>query len=275
MKNNHKIIISISSDIGFYLAKDWLNLGVQVSGTYRTWSKKCDELEKLGAKLIKCDLADKKSIDNSIKELNKTNKWNDLIVATGSQEPIGKFSDCDIESWSNSIDVNFISQIRLIHGLLPNRNLEDSFVPSVLMFAGGGTNSATIDYSAYTISKIASIKMIELLDAEINDTTFSILGPGWVKTKIHDATLQSEEAAGENYIKTIDMLDKNGEKCNPMEDVIKCCNWILSSDRELVGGRNFSLVFDPWDSKEIEKIRDDSNNFKLRRYGNQIFQENQ
>ena len=71
------------------------------------------------------------------------------------------------------------------------------------------------------------------------------------------------------------MLDKNGEKCNPMEDVIKCCNWILSSDRELVGGRNFSLVFDPWDSKEIEKIRDDSNNFKLRRFGNQIFQENQ
>ena len=143
------------------------------------------------------------------------------------------------------------------------------------MFAGGGTNSATIDYSAYTISKIASIKMIELLDAEINDTTFSILGPGWVKTKIHDATLQSEEAAGENYIKTLDMLDKNGEKCNPMEDVIKCCNWILSSDRELVGGRNFSLVFDPWDSKDIEKIRDDSNNFKLRRFGNEIFQENQ
>lgn len=275
MKNNHKIIISISSDIGFYLAKDWLNLGVQVSGTYRTWSKKCDELEKIGAKLIKCDLADNKSIDNSIKELNKTCKWNDLIVATGSQEPIGKFSDCDIESWSNSIDVNFISQIRFIHGLLPNRNLEDSFVPSVLMFAGGGTNSATIDYSAYTISKIASIKMIELLDAEINDTTFSILGPGWVKTKIHDATLQSEEAAGENYIKTLDMLDKNGEKCNSMEDVIKCCNWILSSDRELVGGRNFSLVFDPWDSKEIEKIREDSNNFKLRRFGNEIFQENE
>jgi short-subunit dehydrogenase len=275
MKNHHKIIISISSDIGFYLAKDWLNLGVQVSGTYRTWSNKCDELLKLGAKLIQCDLGDIKSIDDSIRELNKNNKWDDLIVATGSQEPIGNFSDCNIEVWSNSIDVNFTSQIRFIHGLLPNRNLEDSCVPSVLMFAGGGTNSATIDYSAYTISKIASIKMIELLDAEINDTTFSILGPGWVKTKIHDATLQSKEVAGDNYFKTLDMLDKNGEKCNPMEDVINCCNWILSSDRELVGGRNFSLVFDPWDSKEIEKIRDDSNNFKLRRFGNEIFQENE
>ena len=275
MKNHHKIIISISSDIGFYLAKDWLNLGVQVSGTYRTWSNKCDELVKLGAKLIECDLGDIKSIDNSIRELNKNNKWDDLIVATGSQEPIGNFSDCNIEAWSNSIDVNFISQIRFIHGLLPNRNLEDSCVPSVLMFAGGGTNSATIDYSAYTISKIASIKMIELLDAEINDTTFSILGPGWVKTKIHDATIQSKDAAGSNYFKTLEMLEAEGKKCYPMEKVIDCCNWILSSDRELVGGRNFSSVFDPWESDEIEKIKDNPNNFKLRRFGNEIFKENE
>jgi len=273
MKNNHKIIISISSDIGFYLAIDWLNKGVQVSGTYRTRSHKCEELEKLGAKLIKCDLSDIKSIDDSIRELNDLNKWNDLVVATGSQEPIGQFCDCNIETWSNSIDVNFTSQIRFIHGLLPNRNLEDSFVPSVLMFAGGGSNSATKDYSAYTISKIASIKMVELLDAEITDTSFSILGPGWVKTKIHDATLQSKEAAGINYFKTIDMLDKDGEKCNPMEKVIDCCNWILSSDRELVGGRNFSSVFDPWDSEEIEKIRENPNNFKLRRFGNEIFED--
>jgi len=115
--------------------------------------------------------------------------------------------------------------------------------------------------------------MVELLDAEITDTNFSILGPGWVKTKIHDATLQSKEAAGVNYFKTIDMLDKDGEKCNPMEQVIDCCNWILSSDRELVGGRNFSSVFDPWNTADIEKIRENPNNFKLRRFGNEIFED--
>ena len=59
-----------------------------------------------------------------------------------------------------------------------------------------------------------------------------------------------------------------------MEKVIDCCNWILSSDRELVGGRNFSSVFDPWESEEIEKIKDYPNNFKLRRFGNEIFKKN-
>ena len=274
MSNSHKIIISISSDIGFHLAKDWLSNGIRVSGTYRTRINHCDELEQLGAKLIKCDLSNVKSIDDSICKLNKLQKWDNLVIATGSQEPIGRFIDCNIDSWSNSINVNFISQIRFIHGLLPNRNLKDSSSPSVLLFAGGGTNSATTDYSAYTISKIASIKMVELLDAEITDTSFSILGPGWVKTKIHDSTLQSAESAGSNYFKTVEMLGKNGEKCYPMEKVIECCNWILSSPRELVGGRNFSSVFDPWESDEIEKIRKDHNNFKLRRFGNDLFKKN-
>ena len=49
---------------------------------------------------------------------------------------------------------------------------------------------------------------------------------------------------------------------------------MLSSPRELVGGRNFSSVFDPLESDEIEKIRKDHNNFKLRRFGNDLFKKN-
>ena len=272
MSNFHKIIISISSDIGFYLAKDWLSNGIRVSGTYRTRTNHCDELEQLGAKLIKCDLSNVKSIDDSICKLNKLQKWDNLVIATGSQEPIGRFIDCNIDSWSNSINVNFISQIRFIHGLLPNRNLKDSSSPSVLLFAGGGTNSATTDYSAYTISKIASIKMVELLDAEIPDTSFSILGPGWVKTKIHAPTLNLKSSAGANYFKTVEMLEEDGKKCYPIEKVIACCNWILSSERALVSGRNFSSVFDPWEDEKIKLIMKDKNLFKLRRFGNDFFE---
>ena len=43
MNSHHKIVISISSDIGFYLAKDWLNNGTGVSGTYRTKTDQCEE----------------------------------------------------------------------------------------------------------------------------------------------------------------------------------------------------------------------------------------
>jgi short-subunit dehydrogenase len=274
MNIHHKIIISISSDIGSKLAKDWLNNGDRVSGTYRTKTNQCKELEALGAKLFKCDLSDIKSIDDSISELNKLQKWDNLVVASGSLEPIGNFFDTDIETWSNSINVNFTSQMRFIHGLLTNRNLNGLSNPSVLMFAGSGTNSASTNYSAYTVSKIASIKMIELLDVEIPDTSFSILGPGWVKTKIHDSILNSKSKTdtNTNYLKTLEMLEEDGKKCYPIEKVIDCCNWILSSDRALVSGRNFSSVFDPWEDEKIKLITNDNNLFKLRRFGNDFFE---
>tara|TARA_B110000116_G_C16293127_1_gene340332 strand:+ start:404 stop:529 length:126 start_codon:yes stop_codon:yes gene_type:complete len=34
-------------------------------------------------------------------------------------------------------------------------------------------------------------------------------------------------------------------------------------------------VFDPWKSDEIEKIKNNPNNFKLRRFGNEIFKKNE
>ena len=55
-----------------------------------------------------------------------------------------------------------------------------------------------------------------------------------------------------------------------MSKVIKCCNWLINSSKNLVGGRNFSAVFDPWNSKKINLIKKDRNNFKLRRYGNNL-----
>ena len=34
---------------------------------------------------------------------------------------------------------------------------------------------------------------------------FTILGPGWVKTKIHNQTLKAKSKAGLNYKKTLDL----------------------------------------------------------------------
>ena len=44
--------------------------------------------------------------------------------------------------------------------------------------------------------------MVELLDYENKDITFSILGPGWVKTKNHLLALEYAEKESEKYINT-------------------------------------------------------------------------
>lgn len=264
------VIISASSDIGTAMCHRWLIKGWEVLGTYRTKSQAVNKLEDMGVKLVYCDLGQTNSLKRACTELRELNMhWDVLVLCPGTQEPVGKFLDCDFEEWGKSIRINFSGQLNIVHELLPIRNMTNSLGPIVLFFAGGGTNSATENYSAYTISKIALIKMTELLDAEITDTRFAIVGPGWVKTKIHQSTLDAGSKAGDNYDKTRVMLAS--EKCTSMEDVLDCCDWIIGSQREIISGRNFSTVFDLWGSEVLElKLIENSNMYKLRRYGNDI-----
>ena len=271
MKVSKRIHIqAISSDIGFRLAEFWIAQGNSVFGTYRTMNEKVASLIDQGVQVTECNLNEPVSIDTFSDWVSNRQPWDTFVLAAGTLEPIGMFTEIDIDSWEASVYQNFVGQFRLLHQVLRSRNLSGPHPPVVLMFAGGGTNSATARYSAYTVSKIACIKMCELLDAEVPDTIFTILGPGWVDTKIHRATIMAgEELAGTNYLRTVEMT--GSDKCNPIENVLNCCDWLINSPRGVVGGRNFSEVHDPWELDTINIIESDPNIYRLRRYGNTHF----
>lgn len=268
-ENRSAIIISASSDIGSAISRRWQARGWSITGTYRTKTQTANELLKLGIKLIRCDLSNSASIHHICSKLRKfCPQWDVLVMCPGVQDPIGSFVECNFEEWEKSVKINFTNQMRVAHELLSARRINAVLEPCVLFFAGGGTNSAPINYSAYTVSKIALIKMCELLDAELPDVRFVIVGPGWVKTKIHESTLKAGEKAGANYQRTIDKLA--GDECTPMEKVLDCCDWLVESRRELISGRNFSVVFDKCGTEDLEKmLLQYSDMYKLRRYGNE------
>lgn len=264
-----RVIISINSDIGENLALHWQRMGFRVAGTYRNWNSNCDRLKDAGVEMVHCDLQESDSISKSTDQLLNISPWEVLVFASGDQKPIGKFEEIDIDDWKKSITSNFLGQIEMVHGLLRGRRPNSDFFPSVVFFAGGGTNSPVERYSAYTISKIALIKMCELLDFENQDCKFTIIGPGWVETKIHDATLEAGVLAGSNYMKTLEM--RTGKKMNPMINVLVNIDWIIKQPKSVVGGRNFSSVHDNFKSESlINALKIDSNLFKLRRFGNEL-----
>ena len=115
------------------------------------------------------------------------------------------------------------------------------------------------------IGNIRLIKSFELLENEINNIKFSILGPGWVQTKIHSQKINAKDSAGENFNKTLEMM-KNPNRFNPMEKVIKDVLKIISLPKDLVGGRNFSSVNDDLSIENLKKLKKIDNDFyKLRR----------
>lgn len=262
------IIVSLSSDIGTAMGERWLARGWSVAGTWRTRSAAIAGLEEQGARTVHCDVADPGSIDAAAENLaGLCGAWDVLVLAPGTVEPIGPFAATGFDAWRASIEVNFLGPMRLVHRLLPSRRLGPGGKPRVLFFAGGGTNGAPVNASAYTVSKIALIKMCELLDAETADAAFTIVGPGWVRTKIHEATFRWGAAGGPNYDRALEKFTTGD--FTSMDDVLDCCDWAIASPREVVGGRNVSVVFDAWGTAELsETLRSDPDMYKLRRSGN-------
>ena len=264
------LIISISSDIGTALAKHYVNKGFSVAGTYRTASSSLNELAQLGVNIFPCDLLDDNSTDNACKLLeNWAGFWDALIICPGTLDPISKFEDAEFSKWEKSLKINFIAPMRVVRKLLPSRNITKRSAPTVLFFAGGGSNSAPNLFSAYTVSKIALTKMCELLDAEQDDTKFVIIGPGWVRTKIHETTLAAGEEIGLPHQMTVERLEKN--QFVSMTRVVDCCDWAIHASKTAIGGRNISAEHVAWDNPQLENsLIKDSQIYKLRRKGNNL-----
>lgn len=262
------IIVSATSDIATEMCIQWKEKGWMICGTYHSQGPNYQRLKEKEIPLYPCNLFDEKSVDESAQLMGEfLPGWDLILFAPGSQIPVGPFERVDMDEWSSSIHLNFLSQMRMLHRLLPFRDFSEK-EKTVLFFAGGGTNNAVINYSAYTVSKIALIKMCELLDAEIPDVKFSIIGPGWVKTKIHGATLKAgTKWAGANFEKT--KMKLSSDECVPIQQVIDSFEWVISQPKTIVSGRNFSTVFDQWGSEKlVELLSTNKDMYKLRRFGN-------
>lgn len=262
-------IIGASSDIGLALSKHWYGLGAKIYGTYRA---KTDEVERnahIFSQLIQCDFSDKDSVNSCIEAFNVLGvKWDALVLCPGTMNPIGRFDICDMDSWEAGVIINLVAPLRIVHGLLSLRRLTEP-LPLVAFFAGGGTNGAPLNYSSYVTSKVALIKAVELLDAEFENVRFTIIGPGWVKTKIHSETLVAGLNSGHSIVETERRLQAN--EFNPMEKVLNFFDWVMFAPKDVVSGRNFSVVHDKWgDSALVQKLRSNVNSFKLRRHSNDM-----
>lgn len=262
-------ILGLSSDIGRALAEKYIENGYTVFGTYRQDDFLATNFIDPGVKLFHCDISDKNSIKLAVEKYKRASSpWSIFISCIGSLEPIGSFFTGDFDEWEKSVIINSLAQLRFLHEIYPLR--EKNEISNAVFFAGGGTNSPFANYSAYCIAKILLIKICELLDDENPDLNAFIIGPGWVRTKIHKQTINNRLSSGSNFHKTMGFLNSQ-DKGTSYEDIYQCINWCISMGKDVTGGRNFSIVHDPWRNggKQLEEqLRSDINKYKLRRYGN-------
>ena len=263
MKKNKILIIAANSDIGTHLVRHYLLQGCEVVGTYRTHNESMDVLSGLGARLFHLDIDSPEQVLVFVEALKKEGfVWDVLISAVGLLAPIGNFFSLNFDAWERSVVTNSTSQLRVLHAVHGIRGV----TPKIILFAGGGTNGPFDNYSAYCLGKLSLIKMTELLDSECPDLQISIIGTGWVNTKIHRQTLDAGAAAGVNLERTREYVASEKSLGATVEDVAQCIDWCIAADRSAVSGRNFSLVHDAWrDTGFIDELKSHPNTYKLRR----------
>jgi NAD(P)-dependent dehydrogenase (short-subunit alcohol dehydrogenase family) len=268
MDNNRTVIIlSASSDIGEALAVRYLAAGATVVGTYRSADAVKAFASHPRAHLFRLDLNEPQNFAQFSDTLRQRGlSWDLFIASNGTMEPIGPFLEVDGAAWQSTICANALLPCRLLQSIYPLRRAGRTC--TAVFFAGGGTNNAFRNYSAYCISKILLIKMCELLDDEAEDLKSFILGPGYVRTKIHGETLRAGKHAGANLDKTRAFLTTDGTS---MDDIYDCIEWGVAQERAVIGGRNISVVHDPWRNGGqalASALAADADMYKLRRAGN-------
>ena len=261
------LILGITSDIGRELAARFERDSWSVVGTHRPGT---DPKVPKGARwtLLNCDLSRKGSVNAATSRCHDMRlQWDLLVLAAGTVEPIGPYVEADADAWESGFSVNALAPLRFLRAVYDLRNRAGT--PGVAMFSGSGTNGAAPSYSAYCASKIVLIKMCELLDAESADTSFFIIGPGIVRTKIHRQTLDAKARSGDNYRKVTDFL-KSDKPGTSHDEIYACLKWCLEAGKAAVGGRNISLVHDEWrgGSSLAAALRIEDALYKLRRHGN-------
>ena len=95
----------------------------------------------------------------------------------------------------------------------PRRNAS----ATVIFMSGSNPQKIMPGYLPYNVSKMALLKLVEQLDYETPYTKFIAFGPGYVKTKIHQATLDAkwpnERIERGDDGNTIGLLTGSGRTC--------------------------------------------------------------
>ncbi len=258
---NTAIIAGHDSGLGKLISAHLVDNDWSILSTSRRFSS--TESFKGSKNLIYCDFSDQSSIDVCVRELlGRDKNWGLLVISVGVLTPIGLFANTLFSEWENSLKINFLNQMYFIHEILKKSDL--SLNRKIITFAGGGTNSAPKNFSAYTLSKIALIKSMELLSVEYPTLTFVSLGTGWMDTPIHKETLRAGEEAGQAFHETVRRI--KDQDFGSEQLLLDFIDWVIDMPSESISGRNFSLQGDDWNSKIFQnRLKKSKETYKLRR----------
>ena len=212
------------------------------------------------------DVSDPSAIENLMRETMKSFGGIDVLVnAAGIYGPIGPSASVDLDAWKKTFEVNLFGTFSMYRQVVPL--MMKAKKGKIINFSGGGDGPLP-NFSAYSASKVAIVRLTETLAEEVKAYSIDInaVAPGAVNTKIlEDALAAGESQVGkERYQALLKQKEEGG--VSP-EKAAELCVFLASDASDGLTGKLISAIWDDyksWDKKKIEEIMK-GDLYKLRR----------
>ncbi|HEX6938357.1 MAG TPA: SDR family oxidoreductase [Longimicrobiales bacterium] len=165
-----------------------------------------------------------------------------VVHAAAVIGPIGPVLETDAAAWLDAVRVDLWGAFLVARAV--GRVMRARGGGRMVLLSGGGATSPFPNYSAYACSKVGVVRLVETLAAELAGAGIEVnaLAPGFVATRIHDATLEAGARAGAEYLaRTRRELETGGV---PAALAGRAAVFLLSDRAAGITGK---LVAAPWD----------------------------
>ena len=157
------------------------------------------EIEQAGgvAMRLRADVRDPDQISAAVDRMRV--HWGSidiLFCAAGTQGPIGPLTEVSPKAWWETIETNLHGVMLAARAVLPEMIARRS--GKIIALSGGGSLTPRPNFSAYSASKTALVRLIETIAAEVAEHNVQVncLAPGGAYTSMTDEILAAGERAG-------------------------------------------------------------------------------
>jgi NAD(P)-dependent dehydrogenase (short-subunit alcohol dehydrogenase family) len=165
-----------------------------------------------------------------------------------------------------TLEINVLGTLLAIHHCLDALRTGNG---SVVTFGGGGATATLPRFDAYAASKAAVARLTENLASTLAPLRVNCIAPGFVATRLHDATLEAgaETAGRDFYEKTRATVEAGGFPATEAAELVA----LLLADVPF-SGKLISAQWDPWRDPDFHRrLAGDPDLATVRRIDGELF----
>ena len=268
LRDRRIVVVGATGGIGSAVVDELLRVGARVLATGRDQAA-LERLEEAGTSARALDLEDPSAPSELAAAVGEqfSGELDGLVVAAGSVEPIGPTRSVELAEVERALRTHVLGTLAVVQACAALLDAGDT--PSIVLFSGGGATAPLPRYTAYALAKVATARLVENLALEEPGWKVNAVAPGFVATKIHDATLAAgPDLAGAYHDETVSRL----EEAVPSTAAADLVAFLLSDDSHGITGRLISAVWDDWRSESVRAhLREHDSFGRLRRIDLQQF----